>query len=92
MQTYSLQEVSETVIFLKSLAEKMLKQIKKTLNRDVHLGIITFFGDCSYVSHGIGIGAAIGIALDNVPVGIGVSMALGISIVAIMNTRKSKNK
>lgn len=53
MQTYSLQDISDTVSFLESLALEMIKLININLNREIDLGIITFFGDCSYDGHGI---------------------------------------
>lgn len=53
MQAYTLQDVSDTVSFLKSIAKKVLNRINNKLNRDFDIDIITFFGDCSYDGHGI---------------------------------------
>lgn len=53
MQPYTLQDVNKTVSFLKSLAEEMLKYISKSIDRNIDVGFITFFGDCSYDGHGI---------------------------------------
>lgn len=53
MRTYTMKDVTHTVAFLNSMAKEVLNDIKNSLDRDVELGMITFFGDCSYDDHGI---------------------------------------
>ncbi|MUV38813.1 hypothetical protein JNUCC1_02684 [Lentibacillus sp. JNUCC-1] len=53
MRLYTLQDVSETISFLESMAEEVLYRINDVLNRDADFDIIVFFGDCSYDGHGI---------------------------------------
>lgn len=53
MEQYTINDVSETVSFLELIAKEMLIEINKNMKGKIDVGMITFFGDCSFDGHGI---------------------------------------